>query len=52
MVLQDHLTIKNHYISTTTVSMAIKFGRMVTNLKMLLATTLFYPLVTWSCDIT
>ena len=36
MVLQGHMTNKNHYISTTRVPMATKLGRMVTHLDGLL----------------
>ena len=36
VVLKGHLTNKNHYISTTRVPMATKFGRMVALLEELL----------------
>ena len=48
---QDHVTNLMYCISTNTISMAIKLGRMVANLKQLL-TMLLYLLFTWSCKIT
>ena len=36
VVLKGHVTNKNHYISTTRVPMATKFGRMVALLEELL----------------
>ena len=49
MVLQDHVTNKNHYISNNTVPMATKPGRVVTYIKWLQPIDLLDPLVTWSC---
>ena len=40
------------YISTTTMSMATKHGRMVTNFMRLLLIMLLYPLIMWFCQIT
>ena len=34
MILRDHVANKNHYISTTTVLMAAKLGRMVALAKL------------------
>ena len=39
-------------ISTATVLIATKVGKMVTNLERLIPTMLLYTLVTWSCEIT
>ena len=49
---KHHVTNKNHYISTTRVSMATKLGWMVTYLDELLAIKLLESLITWSCEIT
>ena len=38
MVLQDHVTNKNHYVSTIRLPMATKSGRMVAYLDWLLST--------------
>ena len=51
VVLRGDLTNKNHYISTTTVFMATKHGRMVT-LEKLLLIKLYDRLIMWSCKIT
>ena len=48
---QDHKTNQEH-IPATTVSMATKVGRMVTNLEGLLPVILFHPLIMQSCEIT
>ena len=42
----------NHYISTTTVPMATKLGRMLTRLERLPPTKLFNPLFKWLSEIT
>ena len=52
MALQDQVTNWKHNISTNTVPMATKLGRMVTNLEQFLHIMLLCPLVTWSCKIT
>ena len=52
VVLQSHVTNKNHYISTTRVPMATKLGRTVTYFERLLTIKSFYPLITWSCKVT
>ena len=33
VVFEDHVTTENYYISTTTVSMAAKFGKVVTYIE-------------------
>lgn len=48
MVLRDHVTHWNHYISTNAMLMSTMLGRMVTNLEGLLPVMLLDPLVTWS----
>ena len=52
VVLQCHVTNKNHYISSTKVSMATKLDRMVTYFERLLTIKSFYALITWSCKVT
>ena len=52
IVLQDHVTNWNYYISTTVVPMVTKLGRMVTYLELLLTIKLFNGLITWSCKVT
>ena len=52
VVVQSHVTNKNHYISTTRVPMATKLGRMVAHLDGLLQIKKHEPLITWSCEIT
>ena len=52
MVLQSHVTNKNHYISATRVLMATKVGRTVAYFESLLTIKLFYALITWSCKVT
>ena len=52
MVLRDHVTHWNHYISTNAMLMSTMLGRMVTNLEGLLPVMLLDPLVTWSWQIT
>ena len=52
VVLQCHVTDKNHYISSTTVPMATKLDRMVTYFERLLTIKSFYVLITWSCKVT
>ena len=42
----------NHYISTTTVPMVTKLGRMPTRLERLPPTKLFNPLFKWLSEIT
>ena len=46
LVLRDHVTNKNYYISTAIVPMAIKFGRMVAYLEGLLTTESRNALIT------
>ena len=52
VVLQCHVTNKNHYISSTRVPMATKLDRMVTYFERLLTIKSFYALITWSCKVT
>ena len=52
VVLQCHVTNKNHYISSTKVPMATKLDRMVTYFERLLTIKSFYALITWSCKVT
>ena len=52
MVLRDHATNYNHYIFTTTVSMATKLGGMVIYLERLLIIKLYKDLITWLIKIT
>ena len=52
IVLQDHVTNWNYYISTTIVPMVTTLGRMVTYLELLLTIKLFNGLITWSCKVT
>ena len=51
MVLQNHVTNWKRCISTTTLPMASKPDRMVTNLERLIPIILLYLLLTWSCEI-
>ena len=51
VVLQGHVTNKNHYISITRVPMAIKFDRMMTFLDGLLPVMSRDPLITRPCEI-
>ena len=51
VVLQDHVTNKNHCISITRVPMATKLGRMMTSLDGLLPIMPHDPLITWPCEI-
>ena len=50
MVLQSHVTNKNHHISVTRVSMATKLGRMIPSLDGLLPIMLHDPLITWPSE--
>ena len=56
VVLQDHLkghlTSENHYISTTTVSVATKLARMVICLERRLIIKSYKVLIMWSCKVT
>ena len=52
MVFEGHVTSKNHYISTTRVSVATKPGRMATFLDGLLSIKSHVFLIKWSCEIT
>ena len=52
VVSQDHVTNKNYYISTATVPMATKLGRVVIYHKGLLPVKSHYLLVTRPCEIT
>ena len=45
------LTNYNYYISTATLSMTTKFGRIVTNLEGHLSIMLLDLLVKWSCEV-
>ena len=47
VILQDLVVNLNHYISTTTVPMVIKHGRMVTYLDEHLPVKSNDPLITW-----
>ena len=47
-----HVTNYNHYISTATISMATKLGRMVTHLDCLLSIKSNEHIITWFCEIT
>ena len=51
MSLQGLVTNKNHFISTSRVSMATKFGRMVTYLDGLLPIRSYNSVILWSCSI-
>ena len=51
MVLWSHVTNKNHFISTTRVSMATTLSGMVTYFERLLTIKSFYALITWSCKV-
>ena len=48
MVLQDYLINENH-ISTTTVPIVAKLGKLVTYIKGLIAIKSNNTLITWSC---
>ena len=50
MVLQGHVTSKNHDISTTRVPIATKLGRMITYLDGLLPIKSCDPLITCPCE--
>ena len=52
MVLQCHVTNKNHYISTTTVSTTITLGRVVTCFEGLRSIKSRAFQVKWSCNMT
>ena len=52
MALWDHVTIKNHYISTATMSMATRLARMVIYLDLLLIIKSYKTLILWSCKVT
>ena len=51
LILQGHVTNKNHYISTGRVPMTTKLGRMITYLDELLAIEANGRLITWFCEI-
>ena len=51
MVLQVHVTNKNHHISITRVSIATKLGRMIASLVGLLPIMSHDPLITWHWEI-
>lgn len=51
-ILQDHVTNWKHYIPTTTMLMATKAWRMVTNFKWLLSIKPHDHALTWFCEIT
>ena len=51
-VLQDHVTNYKNCISTTTVPVATKHGRILTYFEKLLPIELHDPLITWSCRVT
>ena len=51
VVLQDHMTNENHYISTARVPMTTKLVRMVNYLDGLLPLKSHHPLIMWSCKI-
>ena len=51
VVLRDHVTNWNDYISTIRVPMPTKLGKIVTYLDGLLSMKLHGPLITWSCEI-
>ena len=51
VVSWHYVTIWEHYISTTRVSMATKLGRMVNYLDLLLPIKPNYPLITWFFNI-
>ena len=52
LVLGDHVTNYNHYICTTTISMASKLDRMVTYLDCLLSVKSNGSIITWFFEIT
>ena len=52
VVLQSHMTNKNHYISSTSMPMATKLGRMVAYFERILTIRSFYVLIMWSCKVT
>ena len=52
VVLQSHVTNKNHYISSTRVPMPTKLDRMVTYFVRILTIKSFYALITCSCKVT
>ena len=52
VVLRDHVTNWNHYISIIRVPMAIKINMIVTSLDGLLPVKSHKPLITWSSKIT
>ena len=51
VVLQDHVTNKNHYISIRRVPMATKLGKMMTSLDGILLIMSHDHLITWPCEI-
>ena len=51
MTLWHHVTSSNYYISTTTVSMAMTFGGMVTCHEGLLTIKSHNVLIMWSCKV-
>ena len=51
MVLQDHMTNKNHYISITRVPLATKRGRMMNSFDWPLPIMSDNSLITWPCEI-
>ena len=52
VILRDHVTNWKHYIPTTTMLMATKVWRMVTNFKRLLSIKPHDHALTWFCEIT
>ena len=52
MILQDHVTSQNHYISTITMPMTMKLGKMLTYLEELLTIESHNALIMWSCKVT
>ena len=52
MILRDHVTSQNHYISTITMPMTMKLGKMLTYLEELLTIKLHNTLIMWSCKVT
>ena len=51
LVLQGHVTNKNHCISTATVRMANKLGKMMISLDGLLPIMSHDPLIMWPCEL-
>ena len=51
VILRDHVTSQNHYISTITVPVTTKLGRMLIYLEGLLTIKPHNVLITWSCKV-